>query len=321
MTIDRMLGRTEIAISSIGLGCMQFSQGQGFVGKAMRNLDQATANAIVAASLDAGVNWFDTAELYGGGRSEQVLAAALVANGKRDGDVVVATKWWPVLRTAASIRSTIEARKASLSPFHIDLHQVHQPFSLASVESQMDAMADLVEAADIRAVGVSNFSASRMRAAHAALAKRGIVLASNQMPYSLLARGIERNGVMQAAKALGVTVIAYSPLAQGLLTGKYHDDPSLMKSIGFRRFFPGFSKRNMERSQPLIVALKEIAEAHGAAPQQVALAWLIAFQGDTVTAIPGATSVAQARSNAGAMRLNLSDGELARLDGLSRYAL
>lgn len=318
MTTDRKLGRTEIAVSPIGLGCMQFSQGQGLIGRMMRNLDQETSNAIVKATLDGGVNWFDTAELYGGGRSEQVLAAALLANGKRDGDIVIATKWNPFFRTAASIEGTIGARKQSLSPFHIALHQVHQPLSFSSVESQMNAMADLVAVGDIRAVGVSNFSAVRMRAAHAALAKRGVVLASNQMPYSLLVRGVERNGVMQAAKDLGITIIAYSPLAQGILSGKYHDDPSLLKGLGVRGLIPWFSKRNMEHTRPLVTALKEIAAAHGATPPQVALAWLITFQGDTVVAIPGATSVAQAQSNAAAMQVRLNDAELAGLDGLSR---
>lgn len=217
MSIDRTLGRSGIAVSPIGLGCMQFSQGQGLIGGMMRNLDQATVDAIVRTSLDGGVNWFDTAELYGGGRSEQALAAALLANQKRDGDVVVATKWNPFLRGAASIGGTIGARKQALAPFHIDLHQVHQPLSFSSVESQMNAMADLVAAGEVRAVGVSNFSERAMRAAHAALTKRGLTLASNQMQYSLLARGIERNGVLAAAKELGITIIAYSPLAQGLL--------------------------------------------------------------------------------------------------------
>ncbi|MDB5421434.1 MAG: oxidoreductase aldo reductase [Brevundimonas sp.] len=318
MAIDRMLGRSGIAISPIGLGCMQFSQGQGLIGRMMRNLDQTTVNAIVGTSLDGGVNWFDTAELYGGGSSERALAAALLANQKHDGDVVVATKWSPLFRTASSIKATIGARKQPLSPFHIDLHQVHQPLSFSSVESQMDAMADLAAAGDIRAVGVSNFSEKPMRAAHAALAKRGLMLASNQMQYSLLARGIERNGVLAAAKELGITVIAYSPLAQGLLSGKFHDDPGLLKGLGVRGLLPWFSRKNMERSRPLVMALKEIAGALGAAPASVALAWLTNFHGDTVTAIPGATSVAQAASNAAAMQVRLTSDQLQRLDTLSR---
>jgi aryl-alcohol dehydrogenase-like predicted oxidoreductase len=317
MAADRQLGSSGIAVSAIGLGCMQFSQGHGMVGRVMRNLAQETVDAIVKASLDAGVTWFDTAELYGGGQSERALSLALSASQKRDGEVVIATKWWPVLRTAASIKATIGARRKALSPFHIDLHQVHQPYALASVERQMEAMADLVAAHDIRAVGVSNFGEGSMRAAHAALAKRGVALASNQMQYSLLARGIERDGVMQAAKALGVTIIAYSPLASGVLTGKYHGDPGLAQNLGLRGLIPQFSARGLARTRPLVTALQEIAAAHGANAAQVALAWVIGFHGDAAVAIPGATSVAQAQSNAAAMQLRLSPAELARLDELS----
>ncbi len=318
MTILRPLGSGKIMVSPLGLGCWQFSQGQGLIGSYWANVDQGKANAIVEAAREGGVNWFDTAELYGKGRSEQVLAAALSASGARDGDVVVATKWNPLFRTARSIGTTIGTRQANLAPFSIDLHQVHQPLSFSSVESQMNAMADLVDAGAIRAVGVSNFSAAGMRRAHAALVKRGLTLGSNQMHYSLLHRNIERNGVMQAAKELGVTIIAYSPLAQGLLSGRFHEDPRQMKGLGMRRLAPGFRARNIERTRPLITALQEIGRGHGVSAAQIALAWLITFHGDTVTAIPGATSVAQARSNAAAMRVALSAAELSRLDVLSR---
>lgn len=315
----RPLGRSPIAISSIGLGCWQFSQGRGLAGSYWPALPVETENRIVATSLAAGVNWFDTAEMYGGGRSEAALARALVAAGKRDGDVVVATKWWPAFRTAGSIRATIAARLARLAPFGIDLHQVHQPMALATTAAQMNAMADLVAAGKIRTVGVSNFSAARMRAAHRALAARGVALVSNQMPYSLLNRRIETNGVLAAAQELGITIIAYSPLAQGVLTGKFHRDPDLIRSRpGPRKWLPSFGRRGLEKSQPLVAALQEIAAAHGATPSQVALAWLVQCHGETVVAIPGATSVRQAEENAGAMRVRLGDDELARLDQLSR---
>ena len=230
MSNRRPLGRSPITISTIGLGCWQFSEGHGLAGGYWPALPQDTVDQIVAASLAAGLTWFDTAEMYGRGRSEAGLAKALSAAGTRNGDVVIATKWWPLWRTAGNIRATIAARLAQLAPFGIDLHQVHIPLGLASTAAQMHAMADLVADRAIRTVGVSNFSATRMRAAHHALAARGIPLVSNQMRYSLLDRRIETTGVLEAAKELGITIIAYSPLAQGLLSGKFHRDPSLVRS-------------------------------------------------------------------------------------------
>jgi aryl-alcohol dehydrogenase-like predicted oxidoreductase len=319
MSSHRPLGYSHINISAIGLGCWQFSQGRGLVGGFWPALPQETANEIVAASLAAGINWFDTAEAYGNGRSEAVLAAALTAAGKRNGDVVVATKWWPMLRTARSIKATIRTRRARLAPFGIDLYQVHQPFALASVEAQMDAMADLVSDRAIRTVGVSNFSAAKMRAAHATLAARGVPLVSNQMRYSLLDRGIETNGVLDAARDLGITIIAYSPLAQGLLTGKFHKDPDLIRARpGPRKWMTSFKRGGLELSRPVVTAVEEIAATHGATPSQVALNWLVHFHGDTVVAIPGATSVRQAEENAGALGFQLTEAELTRLDELSR---
>ena len=315
----RALGRSPIAISAIGLGCWQFSEGHGIAGAFWPALSQETANQIVAASLAGGINWFDTAEMYGGGRSEAALARALMAAGRGNGEVVVATKWWPLFRTAGNLKATVPERRARLAPFDIDLHQVHQPHSFASTAAQMEAMADLVAAGAIRTVGVSNFSAAKLRAAHAALAARGLPLVSNQVRYSLLDRRIESNGVLDAARELGVTIIAWSPLAQGLLTGKFHRDPDLVRSRpGPRRWLAGFRRRGLERSRPLVEALEEIATARGATPAQVALRWLVDSHGGTVVAIPGATHVAQARENAGVLGLRLGQTELAWLDGLSR---
>ncbi|HVT04546.1 MAG TPA: aldo/keto reductase [Thermoanaerobaculia bacterium] len=314
---QRRLGKTDIDITPIGLGCWQFSGGRGLVGGFWKEVPQATVNAIVRASLDGGINWFDTAEIYGRGQSEEALARALDAAGKKPGDVVVATKWWPTARWAESIRSTIDERLQFLSPFPIDLHQVHQPFAFSSVESQMKAMSDLVKARRIRAVGVSNFSAKRMRAAHEALATLGVPLASNQMRYSLLDRSIERNGVLATAKQLGITIIAYSPLAQGILSGKFHADPALIAASGVRRFTRDFRNSGLARSRPLIDELARIATAHSATSAQVALAWTIQFHGDTVVAIPGATKEKHVTDNVGAMTLKLGDLELKRLDELS----
>ena len=224
-----------------------------------------------------------------------------------------------MLRTARSIKATIGQRRAGLAPFAIDLYQVHQPFALASVEAQMNAMADLVGDKAIRTVGVSNFSAVKMRAAHAALAGRGVPLVSNQVRYSLLNRQIETNGILEAAKELGITIIAYSPLAQGLLSGKFHRDPALIRARpGPRKWMTGFRRTGLELSGPVVTAVDRVAAAHGSTASQVALNWLVHFHGDTVVAIPGATSVKQAAENAGALNFQLSEAELTELDEVSR---
>ncbi len=223
--INRRLGQTDIRISPIGLGCWQFSGGQGLIGRYWPVLESPEMRDIVQASLEAGVNWFDTAEAYGGGASERALAGALRALGKKPGEVVVATKWLPVLRTARSIPRTIGRRLEALGEYPIDLYQIHNPYSVSSLESQLREMAALRKAGKVRAIGVSNFSAEQMRRAHRLLAGEGIELASNQVRYSLVHRDIEGNGVLEAARELGVTLIAYSPLAQGVLGGAYHEDP------------------------------------------------------------------------------------------------
>ena len=288
-------------------------------GRFWEALTQQTVDEVVAVSLERGIDWFDTAEMYGKGASERALAAALRAAGKAGGDVVVATKWLPFFRMAGSIKSTIDQRLRCLSPFGIDLHQVHQPVGFSSVEAEMAAMADLMAGKKIRAVGVSNFNQARMRRAHAALAARGIPLASNQVRYSLMDRRIESDGTLAAAKELGVTIIAYSPLGQGLLTGRYHEDPSYVrKRPGPRKWMRPFRPKGLERTRRLIEGLRTVAAAHGATVGQVALAWLCQFHGDTVVVIPGASRPEQAEENARALGLTLSRGELVRIDELSR---
>jgi len=315
------LGKTDIEITPVGLGCWQFSAGQGLVGKFWEAIPQSAVHQIVEASIAGGINWFDTAEIYGNGSSERALAAALRQAGKASGDVVVATKWSPIFRTATSIRTTLRQRLSCLAPFAIDLHQVHNPLGFSSVEEEMNAMADLVAERKIRAVGVSNFGAARMRRAHAALARRGVALASNQMKYSLLDRHIESNGVLAEAKRLGVTIIAYSPLEQWLLTGKYHQHPEYIRTRpGPRKWMGRFRARGLECSRPLIEELGDIARTHGAGIGQVALAWLYQFHKNVVV-IPGASRVEQAVENRGALELALSPMELDRLDQQSRQFL
>ena len=312
----RLLGRTNVEVTPIGLGTWQFSEGQGFHKYMWNGISADTTAAIVKAALDGGISWFDTAEIYGNGRSEKGLAAALKAAGKSNGDVVVATKWWPLFRTSRSIGKTIAERLCCLDPFAIDLYQIHNPFSFASIEAQMNAMADLLDAGKIRSIGVSNFSAKAMRKAHATLARRGIPLASNQVKYNLLARGIETNGVLDAAKELGITIICYSPLEMGLLSGKFHKDQSLLARLPRgRRNALG---KNIETSRPLINILDEIATSKSVTVSQVSLNWLINSHGDTVVAIPGASKPAHAQESAGAMSFTLASDEMERIDQASR---
>jgi len=314
--LTRSLGQTGIQVTPIGFGAMELSGGGGMLGLAFPPIPQSEKNAIIQAALDGGINWFDTAEIYGAGVSERSLAAGLQAAGKPPGDVVIATKWFPLFRTAGNIARTIDTRLRFLGGYPIDLYYVHQPYSFSTPEAEMDAMADLVEAGKIRSVGISNFSAERMRRAYAALYKHGLPLATNQVRYSLLDRKIETNGILNTARELGISITAYTPLGSGLLTGKYHQHPELLKNKSF--FWRGRIQRQLEASRPLVAALEEIGRNYDATPAQVALNWLIWFNGELVVTIPGATKASQATDNAGAMRFRLNEAELARLDELSR---
>ncbi len=321
----RQLGKTDIQITPIGLGCWQFGKSSGPMAfwntPPMEEIDK-----IVKIAWDGGINWFDTAESYGGGSSERALAKALCKAGKAE-EAVIATKWWPttwipglnvpgIPRTAGSILKTISTRRECLAPCRVDLFQVHMPWSFSSIEAQMNAMAALVKAGKIRSVGVSNFSAVQMRRAHAALARHGIPLASNQVRFSLGYRNPEKNGVLEAARELNVTLIAYMPLGSGLLTGKFHNHPELVKKLPLaRRRMMG---RALERTRPLIKSLDEIGQAHGCSPAEVALSWVANFYGNTVVAIPGATKTEHVNQNIGALNLKLTVEEMAKLDALAR---
>jgi len=310
----RSLGRSEIKVTPIGLGCWQFSKQNNLAGKFWPTLEDDLITKVVSLSLEGGINWFDTAEIYGKGASEKALSKALQALGKRPGDVVIATKWWPMFRFASNIAKTIDERISALSPYPIDLYQVHQPWGFSNEKSEVSAMALLIERKLIKSIGVSNFSAEKMKNAWETLDKKGIPLVTNQMPYSLLDRRIESSGVMDMAKKLGITIIAYSPLAQGLVTGKFHDDPSLLKNIGFRKHNSKFKPAGLEKSRSLINLIKELAQKYQVSTSQIALNWLIHFHGETVVAIPGATKEHHVRENTGAMTFRLSDEDMVRLD-------
>jgi aryl-alcohol dehydrogenase-like predicted oxidoreductase len=292
-------------VSPIGLGSWQFSKRRGLSGKYWGMLDDNEISRILEESLNRGINWFDTAEVYGWGESEKALSDALKNCGKSCDDVIVATKWWPVFRTARSITRTIGKRLDALKTNCIDLYQIHNPFSFSSIESEINAMAELVEDGKIRYIGVSNFSATQMTRAHRKLLKHGLGLVSNQVNYSLLNRKIETNGVLDAARDLNITIIA-------------HDNPALIKTReGLRKYQSAFKRKGLEGSYPVITALRSLAGKYQVSISQIALNWLINSNGNRVVAIPGATSREQAISNADSMRFTLSEQDLEYLDEVS----
>lgn len=318
----RRLGRTDVELSPLGLGTLQFAN-RGLAERMYHaGMDQDGVDAVVKAALHGGVNWFDSAEMYGRGQSERMLSTALRHNGVQPGEIQVATKWSPGLRTASSISATIGDRLEALQGYPIDLHQIHLAVgSFSGHPAQLREMAKLKQDGVIGSIGVSNFSARQLERAIGVLREAGLELSSNQVQINLLHRQIESNGVLEVARQHGVTLIAYSPLASGLLTGRFHADPASLKGVGgFRRFFGGFNEKRLARTAPLIDELRAIAESYGTTVGQIALNWLITFYGDTVVAIPGASKPRQAAESAAAMDIRLTRRELDRLDELSRRA-
>ncbi len=264
------------------------------------------------ASLNAGVTFFDTAEVYGNGLSEELLGQFLR---KTSQPVQIATKFGP-LPWRITEKAVSEALSASLKRLGVEqiaLYQVHWPFTfLMNQETLMNALATEVEKGRIQAVGVSNYNVEQMRQAHKILASRGVPLATNQVRYSLLSRQVEKQGIIDSAKQLGVTILAYSPLAQGLLTDKYTGEA---KPEGARKIDSRFSKEGLEKIALVMSTLRKIGKKYDRAPSQVALNWLIA-QG--VIPIPGAKNARQAQENAGALGWSLSQDEVNQLELMTR---
>jgi aryl-alcohol dehydrogenase-like predicted oxidoreductase len=266
------------------------------------------------ATLDSGISFFDTAEVYGTGDSESLLGKFMKELGR---PAQIATKYFPLpwRFTAQSVSDALTESLKRLQVEQVALYQVHMPFSFfMSQETLMNALADEVKRGRIATVGVSNYSADQMREAHSYLAARGVPLAVNQVRYSLLTRQIETNGILETARELGVTILAYSPLAQGLLTGKYTAE-AYVEPTGARRFNPSFSKSGLEKIDLVLKVLRQFGDKYDRTPAQVALNWLIA-QG--VIPIPGAKTAQQASQNAGALGWSLTEEEVAKLELVSR---
>jgi aryl-alcohol dehydrogenase-like predicted oxidoreductase len=304
------LGQSDLRVPRLGLGVMvwgdmsavpRWNPARNAYGPTSSLEEQRDA---LNVSLAAGVNLLDTAAMYGNGTSERRVGE--LTEGK---DVLIATKF-PAgfFSRAGSLPATLEASLSRLRRPVVDLYQIHFPSRWMSITTLMNLMADAVEAGTVRAVGVSNYSAAQMRTAHAALSKRGIPLASNQVQYSLLHREPESNGVLDTCRELGVTLIAYMPLASGALTGKYS---AAHRPAGWRRYMPAFRGKGLATLERVNGVLRDLAERYDKTPSQIALRWLL--EQHNVLPIPGAKTGGQAAQNAGALSFALTESEVAAL--------
>jgi len=313
--MDVRLGSTGLTIPPLGIGT--WAWGDKLFWSYGKDYAAAELQTAFQTALELGIRFFDTAEIYGLGESERLLGRFMQQN-HGPTQAIIATKYFP-LPWRFSADAVADALTASLKRLQlpiVDLYQVHWPFDFFMGQAGlMQALADEVQQGRIRAVGVSNYSAAQMRQAYQTLAGRGVPLAANQMQYSLLARQIEQNAVLQVARDLNVTILAYSPLAQGLLTGKYTGE-AYQPPTGARRFDPRFSQTGLQKLSPVIQRLTQIGENHGRTPAQVALNWLIA-QGNVIP-IPGAKTAEQVRQNAGALGWSLTASEVAELAAVTQ---
>ncbi|WP_448625665.1 aldo/keto reductase [Geodermatophilus sp. URMC 64] len=290
-------------VSRIGLGTWQFGSREWGYGDSYA---ERGATEIVRRARELGVTLFDTAEIYAFGRSERILGEALADD---RGEVVVASKIFPVAPFPPVVRQRWAGSARRLGLDRIPLYQVHQPNPLIRDSVTMPGMRDLLDAGRIGAAGVSNYSLARWRAADAALGRPVI---SNQVQFSL-ATARPLDDLVPFAEREGRVVIAYSPLAQGLLGGRYSAGN---RPGGVRAANPLFGTENLRRAQPLLDVLREVAAAHAAKPAQIALAWLLGLP--RVVVIPGASSVEQMESNAAAADIALADDEQAALTAAAR---
>ena len=292
-----------VRLSAIGLGTWQFASPEWGYGEGYAAVE---AVAIVERALDLGVNLIDTAEIYGFGRSESIVGQGIV--GRRP-EAFVASKVFPVLPLGPVVEQRGRSSARRLGVDRIDLYQVHWPNPAVPLGSTMAGMRRLQQAGVVAAVGVSNFTLRRWQAAERALG--GTVL-SNQVRYSLVARRPERE-VLPWAAGSDRLVMAYSPLGQGLLSGRW--SASDRPRNGVRRANPLFLPENLDRASGLLATLAEVARGHDATSAQVALAWVI--RRPNTVAIPGARTVAQLEANVAAADLDLTDDENAALTAAS----
>lgn len=295
----RAIGSLEASV--IGLGCNNFG----------RRLDEAATDEVMRAALDAGITFFDTADVYGATLSEEFLGRAL---GARRDEVLIATKFGSPIDgerkgggSAAYVRRACEDSLRRLGTDRIDLYQIHFPDANTPLEETMGALDELVRAGKVREIGCSNFTAEMIEAGDRISTEKGVArFASVQNEYSLLRRGPEKNGVLAACKQYGLAFVPYFPLASGMLTGKYRrDEPpppgTRLAGMPADRQKDAFAAKNFDR----VEALERWASDHGHSLLDLAFAWLLT-RGTVASVIAGATKPEQVRANASAANWNLT---------------
>jgi aryl-alcohol dehydrogenase-like predicted oxidoreductase len=307
----RSIGSLEI--SEVGIGCNNFGM----------RIDEAQTDAVVRAALDAGVNFFDTADVYGGTRSEEYLGRAL---GARRDDAIIATKFGAQLdeahkgASASYVRSAVEDSLRRLGTDRIDLYQLHVPDTATPIDETLGALDDLVRAGKVREIGASNFTAEMIdEAEHASRDHGWARFASVQNEYSLLRRLPER-GVLDACVRNDIGFLPYFPLASGMLTGKYRRDESppegtRLANAPAERREQAFSEKNFNR----IEALEKWSAEQGHTLLELAISWLLARPA-VVSVIAGATKPDQVDANVAAARWTLSEDDMRAIDALLEQA-
>ena len=300
----------SLPVTVVGIGCNNFGI----------RIDENRSHEVVDAALDAGINFFDTADMYANGKSEELLGQAL---GRRRSDVAIATKFGQVMEGQGRgarpeyIRKAFQASLRRLKTDYVDLYQLHLPDPDVPIAETLGALDELVKAGQVREIGCSNFSAEQLREADAASAARpgSARFLSVQNEYSLLHREPE-DAVLAECKRQGLAFLPFFPLKSGLLTGKYRKGmpiPEGTRVAKFERYRQLLTDENLDKVESLI----EFAESRGHTPLELAFSWLLAH-GVVASVIAGATSAQQVRDNAGAATWKLTAGDLEEIDSQLR---
>jgi aryl-alcohol dehydrogenase-like predicted oxidoreductase len=321
----KTLGNTGLLVSTLCLGTMTFHGGEGFW-KAIGNVDQAGADELVKASVEAGINFFDTADVYSEGGSETTLGQSLKNLKIARKDAVIATKVFSrmgpgrndVGASRGHIMDAVEASLRRLQTDHIDLYQIHANDSVTPIEETLRALESLVSHGKVRYIGCSNWQAWKIAKALGISEFKNLArFDSLQAYYSIAGRDLERE-IVPLLEAEKTGLLVWSPLAGGLLSGKFSRENQ--KPAGTRRSEFDFPLVDKERTWKILDAMAPIAKAHGCTPARISLAWLLAKPVVT-SVIIGAKRLDQLQDNLAAVDLKLSEDEMKQLDEVSALPL